>query len=587
MSKRSKAWIAGAACLVLAQATACLVLPHDFKLIALSDVVQTILLLSGTLSMLPNVFRTRGRTRLFWILMTLGVASWFVYQSLWTWFEVIQRQEVPNPWDGDIILFLHIVPMMGAIALQPHTQQDDRAARLGALDFALLLVWWICLYVFTVIPWQYAHGSESAYSHNLNAIYLVEKLAFLAGLGFVWYRSKAAWKAIYLHWFGASLTYALSSYVANWAIAAGVYYTGSFYDVPLAVAMAWITVVGVFSAGAQPSQISVRTTQRYGVWVARLGMIAVFSLPILAILSMYDASTPLSVKKFRMIVSLAAMLLMGLLVFVKQHLLDRELLGLLREAESSFADLKRLQTQLVRSEKLASLGHLVGGAAHELNNPLTAMLGYSDLLSATSLDDPQRNMADKIGQQVRRTKTLVSSLLNFAQQTRTEKTVVDLNTLAQTALSLSQPQFRARRIEVQTRFAADLPTVLGDSNQLLQVCLHIANNALLSMAAAGGTLTVCSSRQDNLAVLEFSDNGSGFGELETSSDPFAAEPSVSGMGLTTCHGIIQEHGGKVVCQNRAEGGATFRVELPAASKGLATYATQDRPSEALAASVAP
>src|SRR5262249_49869291 len=141
MSKKSKAWIAGAACLVVAQAAACLVLPHDFKLIAFSDVTQTVLLLSGTLSLLPNVFRTRGRTRLFWILMTLGVASWFVYQSLWTWFEVIQRQEVPNPWDGDIILFLHIVPMMGAIALQPHAQQDDRAARLGALDFALLLVW--------------------------------------------------------------------------------------------------------------------------------------------------------------------------------------------------------------------------------------------------------------------------------------------------------------------------------------------------------------------------------------------------------------------------------------------------------------
>ena len=109
------------------------------------------------------------------------------------------------------------------------------------------------------------------------------------------------------------------------------------------------------------------------------------------------------------------MLIMGAMVFMKQHLLDRELLGLLRTSEQSFQNLRRLQAQLVQSEKLASLGQLVGGAAHELNNPLTAILGYSELLTETPLSTEQQALAKKIAQQVRRTKTLVSSLLSFAK----------------------------------------------------------------------------------------------------------------------------------------------------------------------------
>src|SRR5690242_9750170 len=134
MSQRSKVWILCVCALAFAQAIASLCLPQKFALTAISDIVQCLLLFSGTLSLLPSVFATRGRIRLFWALMAMGVGLWFLYQLLWTYFEVLLRQEVPNPFVGDVVLFLHIVPMMGALALQPHADQDERTIRLGSLD---------------------------------------------------------------------------------------------------------------------------------------------------------------------------------------------------------------------------------------------------------------------------------------------------------------------------------------------------------------------------------------------------------------------------------------------------------------------
>jgi signal transduction histidine kinase len=588
MTKRSRVCILIASGLVFAQSVASLVLRPTFGLTVFSDLTQCALLLSGTLSLLPNVAVTRGRTRLFWALMTLGVAFWLAYQLLWTYFEVILRRDVPNPFVGDVVLFLHIVPMMAALALQPHVEQDDRTARLGSLDFALLLIWWLYLYLFAVIPWQYAHTNETTYEHALNVLYLTEKMVFLAGLAVVWTRSKGSWRTVYAHWFGASLVYALSSYVANWGIERHTYYSGSLYDIPLVASMAWVVGVGLLALDLSPKQQPAHHSGSHGVWVARLGMITIFSLPLFAAWSVFDPTAPPAVSTFRLVVTLATMLVMGAMVFIKQHLLDRELLRLLRTSQESFENLRRVQAQLVQSEKLASLGQLVGGAAHELNNPLTAMLGYADLLAETPLKDEQRVLADKIAQQVRRTKGLVSSLLSFAQQVPAEKILLDMNALAQTAVKLSQPQLRARGIQVHTDLASDLPQILGDSNQLLQVCLHITNNALQAMAQTGGVLSVSTRRHDQFVQLEFSDDGPGAQEPDRVFDPFYTTKPIgqgTGLGLSACYGIIQEHKGKIMCQNGPQGGAIFRIELPAVVKE-ATWAeapTQSTDAELQAA----
>ncbi len=560
MSTRSKIWLAATAATLAALVLASLVLRQSFALIALSDIVQCLLLVSGTAAFIPLALRSKGRLRLFWTLITLGVVFWLIYQLLWTYYEVVLRQDVPGLFDGDIIIFLHIVPFIAALALRPHISRDEYAARLGRLDFALLLVWWFYLYVLTVIPWQYVVADLAAYSRNLNAVYLAEKLAFLAALLACWAGSKGHWRALYANLFGMGLCYSASSYLANWALERNVYYSGSLYDIPLAIAMAWLTWIGLRTKAEAPESDAREVSTVYGVWVARGGMIAAFSLPLFAAWAMSGAAVPPRIRFFRLALTLLAAFFMGLMVLVRQHLLDRELIHLLNRSQESFDSLKRLQAQIVQSEKLASIGQLVGGAAHELNNPITALLGYSDLLMSTPLTPEQQPLAAKIGQHVRRTKSLVASLISFARQVPAPRTPIDLNGLTRTAIKLTQNQWQAAKIEVRTAFDPAQPKVVGDSNQLLQVCLQLVGNCLHFMSERGGSvLTIGTELKHGTSAIQISTGPVPSGNSEGTS----LDDTDDSLGLSACQGILQEHRGLISRERSEDGGLRLRVELPA------------------------
>jgi len=565
----SKIWTAVVAVCLATLILAALFLQQSFFLTALSDVIQSILLFSGTMALVPQVLRSRGRLRLFWMLIGTGITFWFTYQLFWTYYEVYLRVDVPDLCAADMILFLHIVPLMAAVALRPHAPQDEYAARLRRLDFALLMVWWGYLYVLIVIPWQYVVPDLQPYNHNLNSLYLLEKIAFLSTLFAAWMGSKDGWKTFYASLFGASFTYAASSYLCNWALSRHTYYSGSLYDIPLTASMAWITWIGLRTHESEP-QAGVRSTSTsHGVWLARTGMIAAFTLPLFAAWALLDGSVPPRIQSFRLILTLAGALLMGIMVFVRQRLLDAELLRLLTYSRDSFANLKRLQAQITESEKLASIGQLVGGAAHELNNPITAMLGYSDLLLLSKPLSPDQNeLAARIGQQARRTKSLVASLLSFAKQSPATMGSVDLNTLLRTAVKLAQPQWQALNIDVRAELPQELLLVRGDSNQLLQVCVQIVNDALHAVDQQGGqSLNIGSERKDGLAIINVSSGSLVLSSPETSAENAAenkadSPETFSGLGLNACQGILQQHHGRILCRQHPNAGISVRIELP-------------------------
>jgi diguanylate cyclase (GGDEF)-like protein len=335
---------------VLAHIAISVLVPRSFPLTAFGDLLQNAILFGATAAFLANVRTGSRRSRLFWALMSLGLGMWLISQVMWTYFEIYLRHEAPNPFVGDVILFLHVVPMMAAVALQPHVQRDDHAIRVGTLDFVLLLTWWLFLYLFVVIPWQYIHPAEAVYGRSFDLLYVSEELVLAAALILVWRRSQGAWRSIYLHLFGATLLYCVASLAASEAIDLHLYYTGSLFDVPLVAAMLWFARIGFLPRdGAAPTPAETKATG-YGIWKARLAMVAVFITPLMVAWAQFGGDAPAQVRVYRLLLTVAVMIVMGGLVFLKQHLLDRELLNLLRSSRDNLDEMCRLKDELENKE---------------------------------------------------------------------------------------------------------------------------------------------------------------------------------------------------------------------------------------------
>ena len=337
---------------VCVHAVVSLLAPRSSGLTTFGDLTQCALLFCATLFIFANVRNNDKKSTLFWALMGLGAGMWLCAQVLWTYFEVYLRQEVPNPFVGDVVLFLHVVPMMAALAVQPHMHRNDRSLRLLSLDFFLLLTWWLYLYLFIVIPWQYVSPDEISYGSSFDFLYACEQLVLILGATLVWKRSQGPWKTIYRQFVIAALLYSVGSILAGVTIDFHVYYTGSLYDVPLVAAMAMFAGVGFVERGVAANQTANQTDQQgHDIWTARLAMMAVFSTPLMVAWAEFAGEAPARVRSYRVLLTVAAMVLMGGLVFLKQHWMDRELLHLLRLSRHNLDEMCKLKDELENKEQ--------------------------------------------------------------------------------------------------------------------------------------------------------------------------------------------------------------------------------------------
>ncbi|MHB8607875.1 MAG: PAS domain S-box protein [Candidatus Acidiferrales bacterium] len=241
---------------------------------------------------------------------------------------------------------------------------------------------------------------------------------------------------------------------------------------------------------------------------------------------------------------------------------------LYEEARQAYENLRRTQEQLLHSEKMAAVGQLISGVAHELNNPLTAILGYSQLLTSSGQMGPQGlEYSEKLYKQAQRTHRIVQNLLSFARQHKPERVPVQLNLILEETLALRDYDLRMSHIRVHLDLAADLPLTSADPHQLQQVFLNMVNNAVDAMLEHSneGDLWVQTGANADKLFIEFTDSGPGVKDASRVFDPFYTTKPVgkgTGLGLSICYGIVTEHGGSIRVRNVPPRGASFTIEVP-------------------------
>ena len=239
------------------------------------------------------------------------------------------------------------------------------------------------------------------------------------------------------------------------------------------------------------------------------------------------------------------------------------------QLELTVETLKTTQAQLIQSEKLSGIGEFVAGVAHELNNPLTSVMGFSELLTQADTDPKHKRYLEMIHKSALRCQKIVQALLSFARRHQPERKSVCVNSLIEAALEILNYQLRTSNIEIRSHLDPKLPLAMVDPHQIQQVFLNIINNARQAIEAhqPSGWIKIHTAAQGPNVRVTIQDSGPGIPEASLSKifDPFFTTKDVgkgTGLGLSLCYGIIKEHGGTITPRSKPGEGATFIIKLP-------------------------
>jgi len=312
-----------AAILVAVLAAACVFLPRGLFLTGVSDISSGLLMLAALFPFAILGLRSKGRMRWFWMLQAVGWALWFADQCVWIYYDLYLQHQMPPMHPADALLFLAGAPMMAGLLLRPHREPSAQSARLGILDFSLLLVWWLYLYTSQVVCWQYAYINQDGYNRNFDLLSIVEACLFVAVLSVFWMQTSGKWRKFYAAFLVAVIFNYTWFFILNRALEKDIYFTGSWYDIPYSGSFALYSVAAWLGAELVPAQET--SEESYNSWMSNLSAIAVLSLPIVALYALLDPRLPDRASHFRVLVTLSAMFVMALLLFMKHRRLNIEL----------------------------------------------------------------------------------------------------------------------------------------------------------------------------------------------------------------------------------------------------------------------
>lgn len=379
-----------------------------------SGISYLLLLLLATGFSIRNVIHSEQCTRAFWALLAAGCGLWAFHQFLDLYFELVLRVEVPDNSIADEVLFLHLVPMMAAVASLPHLHVPHSRQYRWKLNTLLIFGAWTFLYGFLVSPYKYFSFSPSKYGARFDILYLVENLVLIVMLGAVTLRARPPWKMIYIHLLGASTLYAVSSAVANIAIDAGGYVNGKLYGFGLTASVCWFVWIPLSAQFVSTTENDIaRAPDKQDSQVSGWAMwsVLVISIPMVWELLHRDENT--NIRTLRLIVATAAILLLAGGAYLREYLDKRELalsfnrrliqaqeeerariarellddfaqrvalmgirLGQLRKSPNRLSDdILNLSSKM--QEDIEALGSSVQHLSHELHSSILEFLGLS------------------------------------------------------------------------------------------------------------------------------------------------------------------------------------------------------------------
>ena len=321
----SKVWAWGVACLVVAQVVASIFLPRSYRLTAITDWIAFLLMLSASIAFTRNAVRTGRQQRLVWILLGAGYAIEAASQLLWMHWELVVKQ-TPAMSLGDAGIYLAWTALILAFALRPHVDLTERHQRLGMLDLFLLLLWGLYLYLFLVIPWQYLAPEPQSYGPAYKYLALAQDMILLAIVLHGWLRSSGRWRYFYALLTAIVAVDTVMEYFVDTLSESGIYFSGSWYDVSTAACLAGMTFAALMAHRMEPlPEAGDADSERYWRWASRLAAPITLILPLLAAWSFLDRDLPSAVWKFRVVLSLVAVVVFAFVGIVKQVRLEKEL----------------------------------------------------------------------------------------------------------------------------------------------------------------------------------------------------------------------------------------------------------------------
>jgi signal transduction histidine kinase len=562
-----------AASVFLGGYTALSLLGHQgFVLGAISDCAGTGLWLVAIAATCWAALSNRGRVRWFWILLAAAAVAACLNLGAWLYYDVVLKKPLPDTFWADIPLFLQPVPIMAAAAMRPSSKQRGQKFHLAVLNSLILLLWWVSIYVIFIFPHEYILPNPDTFNDYYFPIFLLEFEVLLGILGSLALNTRGEWRHVYWELFFANALYLAAFMRLNAALVAGGYFPGSFYDVPVYASTCWFILIALRYRNISCEQSSAEEAGRqWDLW-GFFAALAVLSLPAIGLFELVSRTQSSELFPFRIAATLVSILVMAVCVFFRQTLLAQERELLLRESKQNLEYLKKAQAELIQKERLAGIGQLVAGVAHEMNNPLTAVIGYSDLLVEEAQGKP-RDRLQKLGTEARRIKRILSNLASFAQPQGGERRSVEAESIVRDSLMLCGHQLRSCGATVNLHFAPDLPQVLGNEGQLKQVFVNLFSNCAQALEQAEEkSIAVEAFLQNGKLIVRVSDSGPGFVDLNRVFDPFYTTRPVgqgTGLGLSICYGAVREHGGNIFVENLQPHGAAVTIEFPVSAKPAA------------------